>query len=81
MASHKTQKNTKSSPENQESTSEIKETLKAAKNDSSVTAATKKEKQPVTPDDLSAIHNTHEVGTSGGDQRARDAAEEGQPDS
>ena len=77
MASNKTQKNTESSPEEQENTKEVKETLREAKNDSSVASAIKKEKQPVNPGDLSPIHNTHEVGTSGGDQRARDAGEEG----
>jgi hypothetical protein len=49
---------------------EIKETLKQAKNDPAVKDALKKEKQPVTPDDLSPLHNTRETGTSGGDQRA-----------
>ena len=77
MASNKTQKKTESSPEEQENTKEVKETLREAKNDSSVTSAAKKEKQPMNPGDLSPIHNTHEVGTSGGDQRARDDAEEG----
>jgi hypothetical protein len=31
-----------------------------------------KERQPTRAEDLSSIHNTHEVGTSGGDQRAKD---------
>jgi hypothetical protein len=35
-----------------------------------------KEKQPTSPEDLSAVHNTHEIGTSGGDQRAPDVEPE-----
>jgi hypothetical protein len=31
-----------------------------------------KERQPSVAGDLSSIHDTHEVGTSGGDQRAND---------
>jgi len=31
-----------------------------------------KERQPSMAGDLSSIHNTHEVGTSGGDQRSND---------
>ena len=43
-----------------------------------------KERQPSTAEDLSSIHDTHEVGTSGGDQRANDqdpsqGAKKGQP--
>jgi hypothetical protein len=56
-----------------ENMKEIKETLKQAKNNSAVTDALKKEKQPVTTDDLSSLHDTRETGTSGGDQRAREA--------
>ncbi len=52
-----------------ENLQEIRKTLKQAKNDPSVKAALKKEMQPVTPDDLSPIHNTRETGTTGGDQR------------
>lgn len=48
----------------------IKKTLREAMNDPAAQEAIKKEKQPVTPGDLSAIHNTIEIGTSGGDQRA-----------
>ena len=39
-----------------------------------INQALKKEKQPTSPDDLSPIHNTHEIGTSGGDQRAPDVS-------
>ena len=39
-----------------------------------VDQALKKEKQPSSAEDLSDIHNTHEIGTSGGDQRAPDVA-------
>ncbi len=53
-----------------ENLEEIKETLKQAKNDPAVKEALKKEKQPVTTDDLSPLHNTREIGTTGGDQRA-----------
>lgn len=37
-----------------------------------VKEALKKEISPTSADDLSVIHNTHEVGTSGGDQREPD---------
>lgn len=50
--------------------------LEKTGNDSSAKAAEKKEKQPSRPEDLSPIHNTHEIGTSGGDQRAKDSEEE-----
>ena len=36
--------------------------------------AQNKERQPTRAEDLSSIHNTHEVGTSGGDQRTKDDA-------
>lgn len=49
---------------------ELKENLEQGKNDPSVKDALKKEKQPSNLDDLSPIHNTREIGTSGGDQRA-----------
>lgn len=55
---------------NKENVEEIKEALKQAKNDPSVIDALKKEKQPETTDDLSPLHNTREIGTAGGDQRA-----------
>ena len=48
----------------------IQQTLKEAENDPSAQEAMKKEKQPINPGDLSAIHDTYAVGTSGGDQRA-----------
>ena len=35
-----------------------------------------KEQQPSREGDLSPVHNTHEVGTSGGDQRAKDTEPE-----
>ncbi len=41
-----------------------------------VDQALKKEKQPTSPEDLSELHNTHEIGTSGGDQRAPDVEPE-----
>ncbi|MBC7887726.1 MAG: hypothetical protein H7Z13_07535 [Ferruginibacter sp.] len=49
---------------------DINKTLKLAKNDPTVKSALKIEKQPVTADDLSPLHNTIAIGTSGGDQRA-----------
>ena len=48
----------------------VKKILNDASKDSAVKEALKKEKQPVSTDDLSAVHNTTEIGTSGGDQRA-----------
>ena len=45
-------------------------TLQAAKSDSSVKAALKKEMQPVSIDDFSPLQNTSATGTTGGDQRA-----------
>ncbi len=38
-----------------------------------------KENNPTSADDLSALHNTHEVGTSGGDQRAPDTKPDEDP--
>ena len=46
------------------------ESLFEAKNDPAVKEALKKEKSPTTPEDLSHLHNTIAIGTSGGDQRA-----------
>lgn len=37
-----------------------------------VKEALKKENQPARAGDLSHLHDTHEIGTSGGDQRAKD---------
>lgn len=50
----------------------LKESLETRKTDSAAKAAQKKEKQPANAEDLSPLHNTHEVGTAGGDQRAPD---------
>ncbi len=41
-------------------------------NQNPVDQALRKEKQPTSSEDLAPIHNTHEIGTSGGDQRAPD---------
>lgn len=41
-------------------------------NDNPVKQASKKERQPGAAEDLSSIHDTHAVGTSGGDQREPD---------
>ena len=49
---------------------QLEATLQVAKNDSSVKAALKKERQPVSAEDLSPLQNTSETGTTGGDQRA-----------
>ncbi|CAN5451976.1 hypothetical protein BH11BAC3_BH11BAC3_14120 [soil metagenome] len=46
--------------------------MKEEEKSNPVKDALKKEISPTSADDLSAIHNTHEVGTSGGDQRAPD---------
>ncbi|MEO6230657.1 MAG: hypothetical protein ABJB11_01380 [Ferruginibacter sp.] len=46
--------------------------MKETEKSNPVKDALKKETNPTSADDLSAIHNTHEVGTSGGDQRAPD---------
>lgn len=54
----------------EEKLTQLNATLQAAKNDSSVKAALKKERQPVSADDLSPLQNTSETGTTGGDQRA-----------
>lgn len=54
----------------EEKLTQLNATLQAAKNDSSVKAALKKERQPVSAEDLSALQNTSETGTTGGDQRA-----------
>jgi|GEM_PF-3306517 len=56
----------------EEKQAQLKATLQAAKNDSSVKSALKKETQPVRTDDLSPLQNTSETGTTGGDQRATD---------
>jgi hypothetical protein len=55
-----------------ENKQEVKNTLKKAKYDPSVQQALKKEEQPAKPGDLSPIHNTKEMGTSGGDQREKE---------
>jgi hypothetical protein len=47
-----------------------KDSISKAKNDPSVKKALIKENSPTTPEDLSHLHNTIEIGTSGGDQRA-----------
>ncbi len=44
--------------------------ISEAINDPSVKAALQKENSPSTPEDLSHLHNTVAIGTSGGDQRA-----------
>ncbi len=54
----------------EEKLTQLKATLQAAKNDSSVKAALKKERQPISAEDLSPLQNTSETGTTGGDQRA-----------
>ena len=46
--------------------------IEEGKNDQSVKDALKKEKQPTFDADLSPLQNTHQVGTSGGDQRDND---------
>ncbi|MEO6722159.1 MAG: hypothetical protein ABIN67_17465 [Ferruginibacter sp.] len=53
-------------------------------NTDSIKQAQLKEHQPARSSDLSSIHNTHEVGTAGGDQRANDTdpeqgAKQGRP--
>lgn len=53
-----------------ESGKQQKESLSEAKNDPAVKEALKKENSPTTPEDLSHLHNTSAIGTSGGDQRA-----------
>jgi len=47
-----------------------RKSISEAKNDPSVEEALKKENSPSTPEDLSHLHNTIAIGTSGGDQRA-----------
>lgn len=65
-------------PDNQE---ELKETAKDVQRDlreddgeqqNVIKEALKKEQQPKSADDVSPLQNTHAVGTSGGDQRAKD---------
>ena len=46
--------------------------IEDGKNDSSVNDALIKEDQPTSVADLSPLQNTHQVGTSGGDQRDYD---------
>ena len=46
--------------------------IEDGKNDPSVNAALIKENQPKSNADLSPLQNTHQVGTSGGDQRDND---------
>jgi len=70
MAGNKSSSNKKDKAGQNEG--EIKKTFKEAKNDPAVKQAMKKEKQPGGADDLSPLHNTREIGTSGGDQRARE---------
>ena len=70
-----------SSPENpayDDNKEEIKETLNDQKNDPAVKDALKKEQQPVSPDDLSSLHNNREIGTSGGGQRVSQNEENGE---
>jgi len=57
-------------PEEKDNKSALKQTLKESRSDPSVKDALLKEKQPATPDDLSPVHNTKEIGTTGGDQRS-----------
>ncbi len=47
-----------------------RKSISEAKHDTSVEEALKKENSPSTPEDLSHLHNTIAIGTSGGDQRA-----------
>ena len=62
----------------------VGETMERAGQDNSVEQAAKKERQPTNAGELSSIHNTHSIGTAGGDQREKDAdsstgAPEGRP--
>jgi len=69
-------KNNKQQPIRKVPQQHVKETdtqtasLIEAENDPSVKEALIKEKSPSTPEDLSHLHDTIAIGTSGGDQRA-----------
>lgn len=56
--------------EETESEKQQEESLSEAKDSTAVKDALKKENSPTTPEDLSHLHNTNSIGTSGGDQRA-----------
>lgn len=56
--------------EKKESGKQQKASLSEAKNDPSVKDALIKENSPTTPEDLSHLHDTVAIGTTGGDQRA-----------
>ncbi|MEJ7589824.1 MAG: hypothetical protein WKI04_19910 [Ferruginibacter sp.] len=66
-------KSTNSAQPGEDNTNEIDETLKEGKKDPSVQEALKKERQPGRSEDLSPLHNTREIGTSGGDQRVKES--------
>jgi len=54
-----------------EVTEKNQEKMAESAKDPAAAAAAKKEIQPQRAEDLSPIHNTEEVGTSGGDQRSK----------
>jgi len=56
--------------EEKEGVKQQNEALSEAKHDPAVKEALKKENSPSTPEDLSHLHSTIAIGTSGGDQRA-----------
>lgn len=51
------------------------------KNDPSVKEAAKKEQQPMSAEDLSPLHNTNNIGTTGADQRQAESIPSQKPES
>lgn len=79
MANHQPEQNKPTDNSEKENKKAVNKTLREARQDSAAKDAQKREKQPSAPEDLSPLLDTHEVGSSGGDQRASKVETENKP--